>query len=29
MDMDGVPVREESPLPGAGEFIARLREIAI
>jgi NagD protein len=26
MDMDGVLVREEHPIPGAGEFIARLRE---
>jgi NagD protein len=26
MDMDGVLVREEQPIPGAGEFLARLRE---
>src|SRR3954466_736845 len=26
MDMDGVLVREEAAIPGAGEFIARLRE---
>ena len=26
MDMDGVLVREEHPIPGASEFIARLRE---
>ena len=26
MDMDGVLVREEHPIPGAAEFIARLRE---
>jgi NagD protein len=26
MDMDGVLVREEEPIPGAAEFIARLRE---
>ena len=26
MDMDGVLVREETAIPGAGEFIARLRE---
>src|SRR3954463_10611127 len=26
MDMDGVLVREENAIPGAGEFIARLRE---
>jgi 5'-nucleotidase len=26
MDMDGVLVREELPIPGAGEFLARLRE---
>ena len=29
MDMDGVLVREEHPIPGAGEFIARLRELEI
>ena len=29
MDMDGVLVREEHPIPGAGEFVARLRERAI
>src|SRR5690242_6365694 len=28
MDMDGVLVREEHPIPGAREFIARLRELA-
>ena len=27
MDMDGVLVHEEHPIPGAGEFIARLREL--
>jgi NagD protein len=27
MDMDGVLVREEHPIPGAREFIARLREL--
>jgi NagD protein len=27
MDMDGVLVREEHPIPGAGEFVARLREL--
>jgi len=27
MDMDGVLVREEHPIPGAGEFIARLRQL--
>src|SRR6267142_1198604 len=26
MDMDGVLVREEHPIPGAAEFLARLRE---
>jgi NagD protein len=26
MDMDGVLVREEQPIPGAGEFLAKLRE---
>jgi NagD protein len=26
MDMDGVLVREEQPIPGAAEFLARLRE---
>jgi len=26
MDMDGVLVREEDPIPGAAEFLARLRE---
>jgi NagD protein len=26
MDMDGVLVREEQPIPGAAEFVARLRE---
>jgi NagD protein len=29
MDMDGVLVREEHPIPGAGEFIARLSELEI
>jgi NagD protein len=29
MDMDGVLVREEEPIPGAAEFIARLRELEI
>jgi NagD protein len=29
MDMDGVLVREENPIPGAGEFIARLRSLSI
>jgi len=29
MDMDGVLVREEHPIPGASEFIARLRERAL
>src|SRR6476660_1116407 len=29
MDMDGVLVREEHPIPGAGEFIARLSELQI
>ncbi len=29
MDMDGVLVREEEPIPGAAEFIARLRELGI
>jgi NagD protein len=29
MDMDGVLVREEHPIPGAGEFIARLRELSM
>ena len=29
MDMDGVLVREEHAIPGAGEFIARLRELGI
>src|SRR6266851_249210 len=27
MDMDGVLVREEHPIPGAAEFIKRLREL--
>ena len=27
MDMDGVLVREEQPIPGAAEFLARLREL--
>jgi len=29
MDMDGVLVREEHPIPGAAEFIARLRELGL
>jgi NagD protein len=29
MDMDGVLVREENPIPGADEFIARLRALEI
>jgi NagD protein len=29
MDMDGVLVREEEPIPGAAEFIARLGELEI
>src|SRR6201995_606594 len=29
MDMDGVLLREENPIPGAGEFIARLRSLGI
>jgi NagD protein len=29
MDMDGVLVREEDPIPGADEFIARLRSLGI
>ena len=29
MDMDGVLVREEQAIPGAGEFISRLRERGI
>jgi NagD protein len=29
MDMDGVLVREEHPIPGAAEFIARLRELGM
>ena len=29
MDMDGVLVREEHPIPGAGDFIARLRELGL
>jgi len=29
MDMDGVLVREEHPIPGAGEFIARLRALGM
>jgi NagD protein len=29
MDMDGVLVREEHPIPGAGEFIKRLTELKI
>jgi 5'-nucleotidase len=27
MDMDGVLVHEETPLPGADRFLARLREL--
>lgn len=26
MDMDGVLVREEHPIPGAAQFLTRLRE---
>src|SRR3954462_12381787 len=29
MDMDGVLVREEHPIPGASDFIARLRELGL
>jgi NagD protein len=29
MDMDGVLVREEDPIPGATEFLARLQELGI
>jgi NagD protein len=29
MDMDGVLVREEHPIPGAAEFLARLRDLAL
>jgi NagD protein len=29
MDMDGVLVREEHPIPGAGDFIKRLRELGL
>jgi NagD protein len=29
MDMDGVLVREENPIPGADEFIARLRSLGV
>jgi NagD protein len=29
MDMDGVLVREEHPIPGAGAFLARLRELEL
>jgi NagD protein len=29
MDMDGVLVREENPIPGAEEFISRLRELGM
>ena len=29
MDMDGVLVREESPIPGADQFLARLRELGL
>ncbi|HEY7454891.1 MAG TPA: hypothetical protein VH683_10015, partial [Thermoleophilaceae bacterium] len=29
MDMDGVLVREQSAIPGAQEFLARLRELGL
>ncbi len=29
MDMDGVLVREEQPIPGAAEFLTRLREVGL
>src|SRR3954453_16364927 len=29
MDMDGVLVREEHPIPGASDFIARLRQLGL
>ena len=29
MDMDGVLVREEHPVPGAPEFLARLTELGV
>ena len=29
MDMDGVLVREEHPIPGAAEFVTRLRELGL
>jgi NagD protein len=29
MDMDGVLVREEAPIPGADQFLARLRELGL
>src|SRR3712207_1947689 len=29
MDMDGVLVREEAAIPGAGEFLARLTELGL
>ena len=29
MDMDGVLVREEHPIPGADRFLARLRELGL
>ncbi len=29
MDMDGVLVRDEHPIPGAGDFITRLRELEL
>ena len=29
MDMDGVLVREEHAIPGAGDFIRRLREVGL
>ena len=29
MDMDGVLVREQQPVPGAQEFLAQLRELGL
>ncbi len=29
MDMDGVLVHEEQPIPGAAEFVGRLRELGL
>ena len=29
MDMDGVLVREQDPIPGANEFLTRLRELGL